>query len=308
MRTNWLKRCLISLGWALLLGSGTAVITQAQNSDPQIPGDDCQSCHEPIYTLWENSTHSQAAALGRFVTAWKEQGSPTECLACHTTGYDATTGRYAAEGLTCQVCHPSSPEEHPQKIMYTDTSSRLCGQCHIDTFNQLENSPHNQEGMACIRCHNPHDNGLRAGGVQDTCRTCHRAESHFYTFTPHAMEGLLCTDCHLQLADGTMGQGHGRRQHTFMVGSQTCSECHGHEMHYPGENQPTPTVAADPMILQAGFLPPLGDVDSHHLNSQPQTTTNATMNFIILAAITGLLFGLVGSPWVEKQFRQAKES
>lgn len=308
MHTNWLKRLLIGMGCALLLGAVTAVIVLAQSDEPPttpVDPEDCGSCHEEIATLWESGTHSQASALAGFVKAWQEQGSPDECLACHTTGYDPATGQYETEGVACQVCHPSAPHEHPQKIMYTDTSSRLCGQCHTDTFNQLEDSQHGQEGMACIRCHNPHDNGLRAGGVEDTCRACHQEETHFYSFTGHAMEGLLCTDCHFQLADGDMGNGHGSRQHNFTVGEQNCTECHGGEMHYPLADQETAVGAGvDPMMMQAGFMPPLGDTDSHNLNSQPQNIPNTSVNFIILAAITGMLFGLIGSPWVEKQFRR----
>ena len=80
--------------------------------------------------------------------------------------------------------------------MQTDISSRLCGQCHVDTFAEWETSQHGQEELTCARCHNPHSNELRLGSMQDTCRTCHKEETHFFTFTAHAEEGLLCTDCH----------------------------------------------------------------------------------------------------------------
>jgi hypothetical protein len=302
MNTKWIKRFLMGLGCALVLASATAVITQAQTEEPQIRGGDCQDCHEPITALWEGSTHSQASAESVFLSAWREAGSPTECLACHTTGFDFDSGTYETEGVSCQVCHPSAPDEHPQKIMFTDTSSKLCGRCHVDTFNQLTDSVHGQEGMDCIRCHNPHDNGLRAGGVENTCYACHREETHFYSFTGHGMEGLLCTDCHLQLAEGTMGEGHGRRLHTFTVGQETCTECHSDGMHYPLENGETASQV-DPMMMEAGIIPAMGDVDSHKLESEPQTVPNSSLNFIILAAITGMMFGLIGSPWIEKQFR-----
>ncbi len=307
-----LKRLFIGVVCALLLGAVTAVITLAQSDEPPttpVEPEDCGSCHETAAAMWENSTHSQASALAGFVKAWQEQGSPSECLACHTTGYDPATNQYESEGVACQVCHPSPPHEHPQKIMYTDTSSRLCGQCHTDTFDQLGHSQHGQEGMACIRCHNPHDNSLRAGGVEETCAACHREQTHFYSFTNHAMEGLLCTDCHFQLADGAMGDGHGSRLHNFTVGDQNCTECHGGGMHYPVQNQGGQEAAStapivNPQVVQASIVPLLGDNDSHALNIQPQSGTNTSLNFIILAALTGMLFGLVGSPWVEKQFRR----
>ena len=299
----WLRRIMLGVGCALVLGSFTAVATEAQTNPPEISGDDCHSCHEAISTSWQNSKHSQVdkecleSLLGADESAPSKECETYKSLVPHNGNLDTDM-----TGVSCLVCHPSDPEEHPQKIMYTDTSSRLCGGCHIDTFAEHEEAVHGQEGMACIRCHNPHDNGLRAGGVQDTCRSCHRDEAHFYTFTDHAVEGLLCTDCHLQMTDDA-GE-NGRLQHTFTVGMETCTDCHLEEMHYP-----LPDRAAgeppDAMLLQAGLMPPMGDLDAASLNSEP--TENSHVNLIILAAIIGMLFGLVGSPWLEKYYRRHED-
>lgn len=299
----WFRRILIGVGCALVLGSFTAVATQAQTTLPEIPPDDCQSCHEPIATMWQNSKHSQAdkdcldSPLAPQDSEQSKECDSYKMLDPHNGNVDLNMS-----GVSCQVCHPSDPEVHPQKIMYTDTSSRLCGECHVDTFEQLKEAVHSQEGMACIRCHNPHDNGLRAGGVEDTCRSCHRDEVHFYTFTDHAAEGLLCTDCHMQITKDAGENGH--PQHTFTVGKETCTECHIEEMHYPSSAQSAATPP-DAMLLQAGFMPPMGDLDAANLDSEPMETSH--VNLIVLAAIIGMMFGLVGSPWLEKYYRRHDE-
>jgi hypothetical protein len=347
-----LKRIIIGLCFALILASITAVATtrvSASNPQQEINGEDCQSCHEDTVALWEGSSHSSATTGADFVTAWANAGRTPECLECHTTGFDATTGHFEEAGITCQVCHPSDPAEHPQKLMYTDTSSALCGDCHQETMSDMDNSMHGAEGMDCVRCHNPHSNELRTESVEETCRTCHREETHFYTFTGHANEGLLCTDCHLQENSSEMGNGHGRLQHTFTVSMDTCTACHATEMHYPsaasqqapvsdniqaadcptepiqasntsqtadaGEealrapdceilstNEPPTTTS---LILEAGFLPPLGDSDAHELAGEP--ASNSGSNLVILAAIIGMLFGLVGSPWIEKWYTRVRQ-
>lgn len=303
MHTNWYTRIFVGLCCAVFLGFITAVVSEARplqqnvaqqpvaQQDGVIAGDDCASCHEPIMSLWENGRH------------------------IHADGF--AVGEVGAEAMTCQTCHPSDPAEHPQKLMYTDTSSRLCANCHVSTFDELEISAHGEEGMACIRCHNPHDSGLRAGGVQDTCVQCHRDETHFYTFTDHANEGLLCTDCHLQVKEGPLGEVH--KQHTFSVGLETCSECHGSQMHFPSHNHTDEPV--QPAEIEVSYVPvegtenasvqtttilsSLGDSDLAELNNEP--TSTSTINLIVMAAMIGMLFGLIGSPWLEKWFSQARD-
>lgn len=181
--------------------------------------------------------------------------------------------------------------------MQTDISSRLCGECHVDTFAEWETSVHGQEELTCARCHNPHSNELRQGSMQDTCRTCHKEETHFFTFTAHAEEGLLCTDCHLGTKSEPLGNGHSQISHTFAVGTETCATCHKEDMHMPDGS--APQAQAEAMVLEASFLP----ADHPESNSNVSTTqpsVNSPFNFAVLAALIGMAFGLVGSPWLEK--------
>ena len=297
------KRVLLGVTFALLMGFLTFAITQAQTVPEVYGSDDCGNCHEAVTSQWQNSAHGHASVVATFLDAWAEQGSPPECLRCHTTGFNAETGSYEKEGIACETCHPSDPAEHPQTIMQTDISSRLCGQCHVDTFSEWEASQHGQEGLTCARCHNPHTNELRAGSMQDTCRSCHKEETHFYTFTAHASEGLLCTDCHLQTNNTPLGSGHSQINHTFSVGSDACTACHSDGLHKP--TAPTTTVDSkspclydqNASVMQASF-PTLNSTETDSI--LPELSANSTYNFTILAALIGLAFGLVGSPWLEK--------
>lgn len=132
-----------------------------------------------------------------------------------------------------------------------------------------------------------------------------------------------------------MGEGHGRRLHTFSVGLDTCNQCHNDQMHFPTSDNPTTStteplttnvaslsassgasggasgqacplpdqqqlLANDSSVFLGGLLPSLGDTDTDQLDGEPMS--NSTFNFVVLAAIIGLLFGLVGSSWLEKWF------
>jgi formate-dependent nitrite reductase cytochrome c552 subunit len=324
------KRIMIGVTFALLLGFSTFAITQAQTVPEAYGSDDCSDCHEVVTTQWENSVHGHASVAEAFLAAWADQGNPPDCLRCHTTGYDPETGSYEKEGIACETCHPSDPAEHPQKIMQTDISSRMCGQCHVDTFAEWETSQHGQEELTCARCHNPHSNELRAGSMQDTCRTCHKEETHFFSYTPHSNEGVLCTDCHLQTKSNPLGNGHSQISHTFSVGADTCTACHNAEMHLPGvsvmsnsansgilatgnistaagdvalSNESPCLFEEDPAMMQAGFLTVSSQGDGSTL---PEPSSNSPFNFAVLAALIGMAFGLVGSPWLEKWQEQLR--
>src|SRR5512140_308559 len=65
----------------------------------------CVVCHAEYQNSWEHGQHGQAATNQNFLTAWKAQGSPTQCMQCHATGYDANTQTWKTSGVTCEACH-----------------------------------------------------------------------------------------------------------------------------------------------------------------------------------------------------------
>ncbi|MBK7219237.1 MAG: hypothetical protein IPH95_19825 [Candidatus Promineofilum sp.] len=195
--------------------------------------------------------------------------------------------------------------------MPTDVSSRLCGTCHVDTFNEWEISEHGQQGMTCNQCHNPHTAQLKVGHSQELCNSCHNTEGHYYTFTGHAEEGLLCTDCHLRVSDspdaGTMG--HGSRSHTFKVDLESCNDCHLGDMHADADSampSTTATTAAETDVAcypvdtteqpAANFVPAREEVTPY-----VSTTPSGPGPLVYVLPIGfGLVFGTLLGPWIER--------
>lgn len=303
MISNILKRLFTGLCLAILLGAITVTTIQAQDDGP-VPEQgttECADCHAPIQEDWQNGSHGQATIDQEFVQMWEERNKPGECLSCHTTGYDAATQTYMAEGITCDACHSliENGPTHPEQIMTTHYEASACGQCHTDTYTEWQVSQHGEAEMDCIKCHNPHSTSLKTENVQSLCQTCHTTEGHFYNYTAHATEGLLCTDCHLRIEnEDDMGEAHSQREHTFAVDLHTCNQCHEQEMHAPSDM---------PAFLDTSAGSPPGNSNTadiyQSLTTHPPTTSSRYLNFILLAALIGLAFGAVGSPWFERTLR-----
>lgn len=304
MISRWLWRLFVTLCFAFLLGTLAVATVEAQTIDEESSGSECEGCHEITQTHWSKSAHANSVDDLDFQKAWREQGSPTECLACHTTGFDPATGTWETESVSCSVCHGPDPGEHPEQIMPTDISSRTCGNCHLDTHTEWEDSVHGQENLTCIRCHSPHTTDLRADGVQSLCQSCHNDVTHYYGETKHAEEGLLCSDCHLRVSDaaeGNMGEGHGQRVHTFTVDLESCSQCHASDMQHPAEGAMTPE---DDSIVE-GTEPVLSLASAVPINNEPDPVS--PFGFAVLASLVGMGFGIVVAPWLEKWNRRVSD-
>jgi hypothetical protein len=298
MKTSILTRLITGFSLAILFGMVTFVVGQAQGDPAQEAlTTECADCHEGIQTQWTESQHGQATEDAVFVQMWTERGQPPECLSCHTTGYDAITHNYEAAGITCDNCHTltTNGPSHPEQVMTTDYSAAACGTCHVDTYAEWQVSEHGAAEMSCYNCHNAHSTSIKGESVQALCQSCHTTEGHFYDYTAHAEKGLLCTDCHLHVSDGVMGDGHGKREHTFAVDLHTCNQCHGAEMHAPTNMS---AFNGDGSNHAAG-LP--SSAQGLTVRSTPQPTSY--LNFALLAGFIGLAFGAVGSPWVERGLR-----
>ncbi|MDX1415548.1 MAG: multiheme c-type cytochrome [Candidatus Promineifilaceae bacterium] len=298
-RVLW--RLLVGICFAFPLGILAAVSVQAQEVEEEDTESECIGCHEITQTHWEESAHGQAYNDPVFQKAWREQNSPDACLECHTTGFDKVTGIFQTENVSCSVCHGPEIGEHPEEIMPTDISSRLCGTCHLDSHADWESSSHGQEDLACVRCHNAHTTELRTDGVQDLCRSCHNDAAHFYNDTAHANEGLLCSDCHLRVSDATLGDGHAQRQHTFIVDLDTCADCHSDDMHYP---QPAGKVHEQQKSIEEE-TPALAIGSMQDVQQNPDPV--GPMGFAVLASLVGMGFGIIAAPWLTKWNRSVEK-
>lgn len=309
MRKRLVLRLTVGLCCAVVALAITAISSEAGagQNDYRQEGPvrtDCQECHGAVVANWQESRHGQAVSDPVFQEAWAEAGSPVECLSCHVTNYDPITGAHDQDGITCTTCHSGQSGPHPETPMPTDPSSRLCGNCHVDTYAEWLTSAHGEGEMACVRCHNPHTTTLKEGNMRDLCTTCHTDEGHFYSYTGHAQQGLQCTDCHLRVSNSPMGEGHGQRLHTFEVDLATCSECHGQEMHAPANSEAS--ASGEAPVMQTAYAPSdeaACELDGAPIIEEPAPQPAQPLNYFLVAAV-GMGFGAAVTPVAENWYRR----
>ncbi len=327
MIKHWTIRLLVGLACGLSLALFTIMVTQAQSDVVDPLPDDCVECHEEIVVNAEASLHGQAFADSVFQETWQEKGSPSECLVCHTTGYDEGTHSYEEEGVGCATCHEMGPNSahHPEQVMPVDRSSESCGTCHVDTHEEWALSQHGEEELACVRCHNPHTTSLKKESVQEVCIDCHNEEAYFYAFTAHSQESMICTDCHLQTSETPMGEGHGKRTHTFAVDLNTCNECHEQQMHATNQDvafmgtmseamgsdtnedgEVTPCEALETLKRARNDIIVPSEVNQQEDLAPEAPNQSAPLSFLIAAGF-GLMLGVIVTPVAERAYRKTRK-
>jgi predicted CXXCH cytochrome family protein len=94
----------------------------------------CRMCHADQHRLWARTRH--ARAFGLLETTGQAQN--TECLSCHTTGFQRggfsdATATPGLKGVQCEACHGPGSEHQttsdPRRITKTP-SSAVCAACH----------------------------------------------------------------------------------------------------------------------------------------------------------------------------------
>jgi len=192
----------------------------------------CAACHKDVHETWAGTLHSQAFSSPVFQEDWVKQNSAVSCLECHTTGYDATTGKYSEEGVTCESCHGPMQQDHPTEPMPVTPDYTLCARCHKTTTDEWRASSHGAVNISCESCHDPHTQVPRADTVNELCSNCHKDMGDSFTHGTHANSGLQCNDCHMATASHTDSTGGlFATGHTFSVGSDACINCHQDTVH-----------------------------------------------------------------------------
>jgi predicted CXXCH cytochrome family protein len=256
---------------------------------------DCAVCHAAFFDAWQNSAHGQATTDPVFRETWQKQGGPRECLPCHTTGYDAVTDTWKAEGVTCEACHAPYAEQHPRESMPVDRTPNLCGTCHQETVFEWQISQHRQEGITCVSCHGPHSTDLKADDPDDPsslCNKCHPERVEVFAHSQHKEVGLSCADCHLGPEVGALGLGKGKWNHSFSVRLSTCDACHETQIH-GGIQTPAPTPAATVSATSQG------------VSLEPNPTS--PFGFVLISGLIGMAAGMILSPWLERWYRKVLE-
>lgn len=220
----------------------------------------CQACHAQQAETWAHAPHADAFKVQAFAEAWAAAKRPGYCLACHTTGYDANTGKYAFEGVTCESCHGPFVEGHPQQPMQVNSSPEACGVCHRSTLNEWQLSQHGINRIGCTSCHDAHGQTIKAGQAGELCIKCHADQADASMHAGGVGLELTCEDCHIGPRTGDPMEGHANTGHTFMVGTGTCSRCHADEIHrgvaaMMGAGTPTPVAGANSVATVAAQEP-----------------------------------------------------
>jgi hypothetical protein len=231
----------ISAAWA-----APAFSSHSQNAEYQ----DCQSCHPNVADLWAVSSHAHAYDNPIFSERWKALGEPGECLLCHTTGYQATTGEYKDASVSCEACHGAPLENHPPAAMPVHNDAQYCGTCHTVTLGEWRLTGHAAANVGCKDCHNPHSQKPRFENSDEMCINCHKDDLGEHQNDTHIQKGIRCIECHALVippevppADGLAPTGH-----SFTITPATCVACHTDTLHVgrpiPGYEAGAKAVAA----------------------------------------------------------------
>ncbi len=226
--------CLFIIGIA---GLGNVFTVQAaslmQEATPTPNPADCKECHLDIANSWIESPHAHAFDDPVFQERWESLGRKGECLVCHTTNYQHTTGEYAEEGVECKACHGEVQAEHPPSIVPIEADTDYCGSCHTTTLGEWRLTGHASADIGCMDCHDPHSQGALFEVADDMCLNCHEDTMGNYLEDLHIEKGIGCVDCHALVIppevtpeDGIVPTGH-----SFTITTSTCIACHTDALH-----------------------------------------------------------------------------
>ena len=268
----------------------------------------CATCHEDIHKEWTATRHAAAFSSPIFQKNWTEDPNRNECLQCHTTGYDAETGTFALEGVTCESCHGAFQVGHPKAKMPITPDATLCASCHKTTTNEWQASRHSEIGIQCQACHDPHSQTPKAENVNALCSNCHKDPGQTFTHGTHANSGLQCSDCHMYRNPNTLPIGGLLATgHTFVVGSEACIGCHRDTVH-----------TRDKIVALTGEVEQLADLNVEELRQKAQEqaqeiadlkTSGETRLYVglVQGAIVGLAVGGVAAWIVSRRLRVVTE-
>lgn len=223
---------LIAMG--VTVGLATAApLPQESQPHPTADAQNCGDCHLDVANSWSHSPHAHAFDDPNFQERWQGLGDPGDCLLCHTTNYQATSGEYAAKGVSCEACHGQVDPNHPPQAVPIRADTEYCGTCHTTTLGEWRLTGHATAGVGCTDCHDPHSQKALFENPDDMCINCHKDSMGPYLEDMHAQKGIGCVDCHSLVippetlpVDGIVPTGH-----TFTITPATCVACHTDALH-----------------------------------------------------------------------------
>jgi predicted CXXCH cytochrome family protein len=224
----WLVTMILTVGIVL-----AAPLNQEADQIPHHDDKDCKDCHLNITSSWSRSPHAHAFDDPVFQERWKGLGNPGDCLLCHTTNYQAATGVFSAEGISCEACHGQVRADHPPAMVPIMGDAEYCGACHTTTLHEWRLTGHAASGVGCMSCHDPHSQLPLFEDPDNLCINCHQEDMGAYLEDVHIQKGIGCVDCHALVIppdpvpiDGIVPTGH-----TFTITPATCVACHTDTLH-----------------------------------------------------------------------------
>ncbi len=268
-----------------------------RNADAMSQKDNCLACHKEIP---ETGTAENPSAVNpMFSSLWAEQGKATNCLQCHVTGFDPSTGTWKTDGITCETCHSPIPENHPNDNMPVDKNTDLCRTCHTDArfgWDTWDESAHSQNDITCSNCHNPHSTSLKPTDqsredASSLCENCHKELAENITHSQHVESGATCVMCHLGESKGD-DDFHKVPDHDFKPKLDACNSCHATQMHGDGKPVSLAVVKNVPVKVSAA------EKSASVITSSPSGVS--PFGYAGLATILGLFFGVVGNKIIKR--------
>jgi len=297
---------LFLVGAALLLTAGPARASGPDQAEA------CLACHPRSFA---GEVHGLGTTNPVFKAGWDKEGNPKECLVCHVTDYDAESGTWKSDTISCEACHGPIPEDHPTQAMPVDKSNQLCAKCHNDSrfgWDDWKTSVHYQQDMTCSTCHDPHlPKRSTDENVSAYCENCHVDITKRAEHSTHAQAGVSCISCHLGPKKG-VDEFHKVPDHSFKPVVETCNACHVQQMHDMG---PTPVVTATlapTMAVPTATSQPVL-INSSQTESGANTSPFNTLDLTFMGAgLLGLgaVGGLALSPvldWINHLFSKPRK-
>jgi predicted CXXCH cytochrome family protein len=285
-----------------------APVKQDSQPTPTADAQTCAKCHPDVTNSWTTSPHAHAFDDTNYQDRWRGLGNPGNCLLCHTTNYQSTTGQFTAEGVSCEACHGVvDPKNHPPGSVPIRADTDYCGTCHTTTLGEWRLTGHASAGVGCTDCHDPHSQKALFEDPDQMCMNCHKEGMGSYLENTHAQKGIGCVDCHALVipptqtpVDGIVPTGH-----TFTITPATCVACHTDALHagfslpgYEGgakartvvtETQQTETQTISEKIVHT----PEEQILSLETQLQTEKAARASRNMTILfqGGVVGLVLG-----------------
>jgi hypothetical protein len=185
----------------------------------------CESCHNTAQWLGAQFNHAtntnypltgahQVLACRGCHESGMYRGTPTTCVGCHQTRYDATTSPHHAAArfaTTCASCH-TTQQWTGLAFDHTQTRFPLLGR-HISA--------------TCLACHSDRV----YAGKPSVCQSCHQADFDATSAPNHRATGIptTCESCHTATAWRPTTFNHDQTQFALQGAHRAvnCQSCHG---------------------------------------------------------------------------------